>query len=233
MSSVDPVRRLHAALKRFRGVAIARPVPCPFPETDPLVHLLVESFLLWEATTAQAGEALGRLASQVVDYNEMRVCFTEELAAMLGPRYPRVEERCARLRCALNDLFKREHGLSLAHLQSPGRKDARGYLDSLDGTPTYVSARVALLGLGCHTIPVDGRLVGVLAGAGCCAATDSCEAVSSWLERQFKPGEGPEAHGLLQAWSDSQGEASARKGRAKGTAEPRTRSTRGRARAKE
>lgn len=228
MTTSDPARKLHAALKRLRTGAGDRPAlataGCPFSDADPLVHLLIESFMLWEASHAEASAAVGRLCAAVVDYNELRVCFTDELAAAVGAGYPRVDERCARMRCALNDIFRREHAVSLAHLQAPGRKDARGYLESLDGTPTFVSARVALIGLGVHAIPVDDRLVRALADAGCCQRADSCESVSTWLERQFKPGEGPEAHALLQAWSDSHLEpappaASTRKTKGKSSSE--------------
>jgi endonuclease III len=214
VTSPDPARRLHAALRRIR--AVPSPIPSPFPDSDPLLHLFVESFLIWEASTPLAADAIDAIAANLVDYNELRVCYTEEIAELLGSRYPRAQERSARLRCALNDLFKREHALSLAHLHAQGRRDQRGYLESLEGTPPYVAARVALLGLGIHALPVDARLLTLLNAEGCCPTTDSCEALSAWLEKQFKPAEAPDAHARLQAWSDARGDHASR-----GTTRPR------------
>jgi len=242
VTSVDAAKKLHAAIRRLRAGdgsrAAAGTPPCPFAGADPLVHLFVESFLLWEATTPLAREALSRLCATVVDYNELRVCFTDELVAALGGKYPRGDERCARLRCALNDLFRREHAVTLAPLLAPSVKDARGYLGSLDGTPAYVAARVALLGLGQHAVPVDSRLVTLLSGSGCCEPTDPCEPVAAWLEKQFKPGEAPEAHALLQAWSDREGDGTPRKRRENPDGETKSKPARsakprGKARAKD
>src|SRR5690349_9289810 len=50
--------------------------------------------------------AVRKLLTGVVDMNELRVCHPDELASLLGERYPRGLERCARLRSALNDLYR-------------------------------------------------------------------------------------------------------------------------------
>jgi hypothetical protein len=215
MPNADPAKKLASLLKRLRSAyaeAAARPAAAPvgFDSADAAVHQLVFSFLLWEASHSHALGAFARLHESLVDYNELRVSFAEELAAIIGEKYPRAEERCARLRACLNELFRREHSVSLSSVVGAGRREARQYVESLEGTPGYVSARVWLLCAGGHAVPVDQRLASLLAAEGCCDAQLSPDSVGAWLERQIKPADAPGAHTLLQAWSDDKGAAPAR-----------------------
>ena len=115
-----------------------------------------------------AQEALAALQDEFVDYNEMRIGMSDELAELLPKRYPLAGERCQRLRAALNTVFQREHRLSLASLAESPKRESRAYLDSLEGITPFVASRVTLLGLGAHAFPVDQRLVAVLAEGGAC-----------------------------------------------------------------
>jgi len=183
-------------------------------EEDPLVQELVFSFLLWDASTTQARNLMKRLCETFVDLNELRVCLADELAEVFGDRYPRAWERAQRLRATLHDLYKREHGMRLSHLAQSGKRDTRGYLDSLDGIPAFVAARMFLLGFGGHAIPCDSRLVELLADEGAIDKdmTDPADA-GSWLERQIRAADAQEAGLLLQAWSDEKGSAPKREKR--------------------
>ncbi|MDX2117915.1 MAG: hypothetical protein SFY96_07020 [Planctomycetota bacterium] len=184
------------------------------PDEDPLVHELVYSFLLWDSGTTQARNLMKRLCETFVDLNELRVCLADELAEVLGERYPRAWERAQRLRATLHDLYKREHGMRLAHLAQSGKRDTRGYLDSLDGIPAFVAARMFVFGFGGHAIPCDSRLVELLADEGAIDKdmTDPAE-VGSWLERQIRAADAQETALLLQAWSDEKGSAPKREKR--------------------
>ncbi len=183
------------------------PIPAPTPaDEDPLLQELVYSFLLWDATTTQARTLMRRLSETFVDSNELRVCLADELAEVMGDRYPRAWERSQRLRAALQDLYKREHGMRLTPLSSANKRDIRGYLDSLDGIPPFVAARVFLVGFGGHAVPCDARLADLLADEGVIDAklTDPAE-IGAWLERQIRAAESLEGGLLFQAWSDEKG----------------------------
>ncbi|MBL8762282.1 MAG: hypothetical protein JNL50_13370 [Phycisphaerae bacterium] len=218
MTTPDAAKKLATLLKKLKGVT---PLPEPLPEhapswLDPAVEELVFSMLVWEARTPQAREAIHRIRAGVVDYNELRVCFPEEIRAMLGERYPRGAERAARLRAALNDLYKREHRVTLQAVLTAGKRDARQYLETLDGVPPFAAARTFLVLCAGHAAPVDERIRNLLAEEGVVAPTDEPEAVSSWLERQLKAGDAANAYSALQAAADEP----ARKP-AKGAKEPR------------
>jgi hypothetical protein len=215
----DPARKLGALLKRIRSAAgepidpweQCRPAAAtgqPTGAGDELVWHVVFSFMAWEAGTACAVAACQRLHQAVVDYNELRVCLPDEVAALLGANYPHMRERSLRLRAVLNDIYRREHRVTLAHLPAMGRREARLYLESLEGMPLFVSGRLALLSLDTHAFPLDQRLRRALldeqALPADVAGTDISEAVG-WLERHFRAGEAAPAYRLLEAWMNQQG----------------------------
>jgi hypothetical protein len=227
VSAPDPAKKLSALLKRLRstyGEAVSDPWMEGCPEgADPLLWHLIFCFLAWESTTSRAVAANKRLHTSVVDYNELRVCLPDELVAMIGDRYPRARERVTRLRSALNDLYRREHAVSLAKLVDMPKRDARQVLDSLEGTPAFVSARMMLLSLGGHSFPMDERIHQALVAED--AAPADIEEAAGWLERQFRVGEAAPAYTLIEAWLNDRPlpKAPTRTGKRSGTAKgPRT-----------
>lgn len=204
MTTPDAAKKFATLLKKLKGVT---PLPEPLPEPappwlEPVVEELIFSMLVWDARSSQAREALARIRAGVVDYNELRVCFPEEIRQMLGDRYPKAAERAARIRAALNDIYKREHRVTLHAILSAGKRDARQYLETLDGVPTFAAARVFLSCCGGHAVPVDDRIRDFLVEEGVIAPGEVVDAVSGWLERQLKSGEALAAYGALQAAAD-------------------------------
>lgn len=192
MKSTDQTRALQAYLKSIHAEApCALGNACPEPPVwgDPITHQMVFSFLLWRATAKQANAAMKKLLESVVDYNEMRICLPHELVEMIGSRHPHAEERVIRMRATLNDVYSTEHTIGLSRLSTIGKRDAKAMLDELDGIPSFVSARVALLSLNCHAFPVDERILALLKEEGVLAPKTTCDSASSWLERQIRAGE--------------------------------------------
>lgn len=209
--SADLTKKLASLLRRLRGqhTELAAPVVVPDPPDgfDDLVHQLVYSMLLWEASTGQARNALKRIREAVVDYNELRVCVADEVSHVIGDKYPLSLERAMRLRTTLHDIYQRQHAISLSHLADLGKREARHYLDSLSGCPPFVSARVCVVqGLG-HAIPVDERLCSLLVQEQVLEPGTPVEQATSWLEHHIKAEEGRDIALLFQAWSDEHGHA--------------------------
>lgn len=212
MSAADRTKALNALIARLRAkqapvpaVASAggAPVDRCCCEGDLVLREFVRSFLHWETTANRADNALKRIDQAVVDINELRVCMPDEMAQIIGPNYPRVEERCERLRAALFDVYKREHKVALAHLTEKPKRAAREYLEGLAGVPQFVAARVTLLSLGGHAFPLDTRMHGRLLEEGALDPTMAPADASGWLERSVRAGEAAEAYTLIQAWCDS------------------------------
>lgn len=208
MTTSDPSKKLQTLVKRLR-TEYGEPGDAPFTppltpdEFGPVLHQFLYAMLLWDSTTSHATHAAKRLADAVVDLNELRICFAEELADLLGERYPRCKERAQRLKAALTEIYRREHSLSLERVAQMNKRDARTYLETLDGVPGYVAHRVLLVCVGGHAVPCDTRLHHLLEDEKAIEPGLTTEEASAWLEHQFKSGEGPEAHFLLQHWSDN------------------------------
>ncbi len=193
--------------KKFAGLLrkLNKP-PLPDPEeSKDAVAVLIKSFLIWDSTTAKASAAYKRIMDRVVDYNDLRVTMSYELAEWIGPRYPKAQERCQRIRAALQHMYSREHAVSLDRLHSLGRREVKHYLRSLDGIAPYVADRVTLLCFEAHCVPVDDRLRRALIAAAVCDDTVTVNDLSSWLARQVKAANSTATHHALQAWSDRPG----------------------------
>jgi hypothetical protein len=178
---------------------------------DEREHILCEfirSFLLWEATGARAAAAIRRLEQGLVDFNELRVCMPDELARLLGKTYPRCEERCLRLRTALNAIYAREHRVTLEHLARMSKRETKEYLESIEGVPRFVSARVQLLALSGHAAPIDGRIHRRLIDAEVVGADSTPDEAAGQLEKRVRAGEMLETYALLQAFADQTPEPS-------------------------
>jgi len=202
----DPIRSFFEDLRgRYtieRGEDHAPEAPS---HGERLIDELVRAMLQWEATHAQARGAYQRLLTGVVDYTELRICFPSEVAQMLGPRYPRVEERCERLRCVLNDIAAREQSLSLVRVSELPKREAKAYIESLEGIPRFAASRVVVFGLGGHAFPLDRRLLDHLIGAGVFEDDATVDGAAAKIERAIRAGEAADAYDLLELWSANGG----------------------------
>jgi len=211
VSGINHSQSLRSLLKRRRdefGVPEPSAQSAAQSLEDP-INQLVWSFLLWNSMTSKAEPAMRRLRASFVDLNELRVSLPHEIAAALGERYPLCQERALRLRLTLNDIFYHENAVSLTRLHELQKREAREYLESLEGIPPYVVARVLLLSLGGHAIPVDDRLTDALIDEGVLEPGTSVEHAASVLARHIKAADAREAHLLLQQWSEQRPESAA------------------------
>jgi len=223
----DPSKKFAALLKRLR---LSHPAPTPptpqpideFLELDPPTRQFVFSMLLWETNTAHARAACRRLSESFVDGNELRIAFEDETAHVIGDKYPQSLERARRLRAALGDIYRRFHGVTIVPLLELNKRDARHQVESIEGVPPFVAARMASLVFGAHAIPVDERLRALLADEAIADEVTSVESVEAWLERTVAADESHEVAAVLQAWSDDMGHAPRKEPRASVTASPKT-----------
>ncbi len=210
MSVGDAGKKLDGLLKRLRGRHADAQVPMApqWEGMDAGVRELVFSMLLWDNRAEAALAAFNRLRQAFVDGNDLRVALPEDVGEVLGEACEPSLERAARLHCAMMDIYRREHRLRLDHLREVGKREARAYLDGVDGLPDYVRARLMLLCLGGHAIPVDARLCGRLWEEKALPEKGGVDAASGWLERQVHQGEALGVHALFIAWCEEPGRRS-------------------------
>ncbi len=192
MTAVLAAKPFDALLKNLRDTFVL-PEQLPLELKDQFVW----SFLLWDASVSDAERAMKKLQGAFIDLNELRVSLTEEIVGVIGPRYPKAEERAHRLKTSLHSLFLREHALQFDHLKDMPKRGARQYLEALEAIPPFVSGRMVLLGLGGHATPLDDRIMQTLIGEGVFEPDTTLEAAAAALERHVKATDAVETHLLL------------------------------------
>lgn len=115
------------------------------------------------------------------------------------------DERASRIKAALMDVFRRHHAMTLGILIDASKRDARAYLESLQGVPSSAAARVAVFALCAHATPIDDRTKALLVREGVVAAGASVVDASHTMERLVPATDSREVAALLQAWSDQEG----------------------------
>ncbi len=203
--SVDHAAKLGVLLERLakEHPDVQPPVIEPSIDPDePMLAEFVRSMLLWECTQARAAAAMKRIEAGVVDFNELRVCLPRDLVRLFGDGYPQALVRAERLRAALNDVYRQRHAVTLQHVQQLGKREAKQYLESLSGVPGFVSSRLAMLGHGNHSMPMDSRLMGVLLDAKAIEPDETIDGAAGWVERKVRAGELTQVYLRLQSRSD-------------------------------
>jgi endonuclease III len=173
--------RLKSAYHRLRDV-----LPDPtIPEPDDPLRRLAIAILGVSGSDEEAARSLDRAMSQMVDWNELRVSSPFEIHQAIGDAVPHGLQRCQQLVAALLAIYMREHSVSLARLSSLGRREARQYLEKLNGVDEYAAASVVLWSLGGHAIPVNDRLLTALREAQLIHPDASRAEVQAFLERNI------------------------------------------------
>jgi endonuclease III len=157
-------------------------------DSNPLAQLILAQ-LSWDAAPLNAQKAARRLSEQMIDLNEVRVSTPREISAVIRDCVPNPMECARAISRSLNSIYQRENLLSLDHLEGKGRREARQYLDSLDGVNAHASASVMLWSLSAHAIPVNQRLLRALRKEGLVDPDAEAPVVQAFLERHVAAAE--------------------------------------------
>jgi endonuclease III len=184
------VKRLfRQMLKQFGKPAVPEP-------TDPIEQLII-GMLAACTTDVKAQAAYRKLREQMVDLNELRVTPPMELAELLRESVPLARDKAQRIVDALNAVRRRQDKLDLSFLKQRGRREARDYLEALDGVNRAAAASVVLYSLGGHAIPVDELTVYVLRQEEVVDPLADLAEVQAFLERHVSAADAPVFAALL------------------------------------
>lgn len=167
---------------------------------DPLRQLAVSIFHPC-VSEDRANRALDRVLSRMVDWNEVRVSTPVQLQAASGLSGDGVRECCKALIRALQAIYDRENRVSLDHLKRLPRREARQYLDELDGVGDYAVASVFLWSLGGHAIPLDAGVYRALQAEELVHPEADEKTVQAFLERNVAAADAKEFSVVIQAMS--------------------------------
>jgi hypothetical protein len=146
----DELKHLHKRL--MRDVK-----PPPREPQEPLASL-VRGAMSYDVSDSRADDAMKAIGREFVDLNELRVATDLEIHELLGVKYPAIEERVAMITQSLNDIFEREHTLSLDRLRTVSKRDARVFLRDLPGINPFVEGYIMLFSLDGHALPMDQEM---------------------------------------------------------------------------
>ena len=186
------LRKVFAALRQTAG----KP---QIPELDEPLRRLAVAILGVDTSDEEAAEATDRILTSVVDWNEIRVSSAEHVYRVAGDgRSPGIN-RCQRLIEALQSIYDKENRLSLDGLKSIGRRDARQYLEKLEGVDEYAVASVVLWSLGGHAIPVNDRLLAALREADLVHPQADRAEIQAFIERHVSAADAREFCVVIQS----------------------------------
>jgi endonuclease III len=147
----DSLHSLHRKLTREHKAQPAEPI-------EPL-QALVRAAMSYDVSDSKADEAVKAIHKEFVDLNELRVATDLEIQELLGVRYPDIEHRVQMITQALNNIFEREHTMSLERLKTISRRDARQFLRELPDIHPFVEAYVMLYGFEGNAFPIDEEIL--------------------------------------------------------------------------
>jgi len=205
--------RVRRAFSKLRGTATLPPIPDP---DDPLRQLAI-GVLGVSCGTATGAKAVEQLLRVMVDWNEVRVSTAGEIARVIGKFIPDSRLHAQRLIRSLGALYQRENWLTLAKLKNMGRREARQYLERLDGADDFAVACVLLWSLGGHAIPVDDRLLGAMREARLVHPEATRAEVQAFLERNISANDAREFCLLMQSFTPRDASAKGKKAAGRGT----------------
>ncbi len=168
---------------------MTRDYKAPPKETQPALKALVRGAMSFDVPDSKAEDAMKAIEREFVDLNELRVATELEVQEMLGQRYPRIEDRVTMITQALNNIFEREHTLSLDRLKDLSRRDARQFLRELPSIHPFVEAYVMLFAFDGHTCPIDEPMLDLLRDEEIVEETTTLEDAQKFVEHHLKDSE--------------------------------------------
>jgi endonuclease III len=189
----DDLKHLYKRLLRDGKPAAIEPM-------EPL-DALVRGAMSYDVSDTRAQEAMRAIGKEFVDLNELRVATDLEIQELLGQRYPAIEQRVAMITQALNNIFEREHTMSLNRLKTVSKREARQFLRELPEIHPFVEAYVMLMSLEGHAFPVDDAIVAVLRENEIVEENTALDESQRFVEHHLKAEEAYEFYALVRVAS--------------------------------
>jgi endonuclease III len=186
----------------------------PLEKQEPL-KALVRGAMSFDIADNRAVEAMRLLEREFVDLNELRVATELEVQSLLGVRYPQIEKRVAMFTAALNNIFEREHTLSLDRLATISKRDARQFLRELPEIHPFVEAYVMLYAFEGHSIPIDDDMLQYLKDQEILEESMALEEAQRFLEHHIKADECHEFYSVLRQAAQSAPKSDGKRKKAK------------------
>ncbi|MCH8963342.1 MAG: hypothetical protein IIB58_00155 [Planctomycetes bacterium] len=174
--------------KFFNRLKRSGPKPTLHEYDDPLKQLIY-AVLSEDNSPTRAKTAMTRLLANTIDYNDLRVSTSTELASIIESDIFNAVERTSVLIEVLGSIYARENSVALNKSKTKNRRDARAYLEGLSGMTPYVLSGTMLWAFDEHAIPLDEQTLTVLKKEGLVDPDATMAEAQGFLRRHISAGD--------------------------------------------
>ena len=176
------------------------------PSDRTVLEHMIYGCCLEDSTYEAADEAFAKLMENYLDWNEVRVTTSAELAEVISC-LSTPHDAAIRVRKSLHGVFEAYYQFDLDFLRRENLGKAVGEMSNFSGMSPFVVAYTAQNGLGGHSIPIDKSLMNLMYVIGAIGEEELLERKISGLERTIPKASGLEfavtTHQLAVAFTQS------------------------------
>ncbi len=180
------------------------------PEMMDSIRQLAVAVMGVSCAPNEAERRVKQLVETMVDWNEVRVSTPLEVCIACGITASDGLEQATQLIRVLRSIYHKENLVSLDRLKSLGRREARQYLEQIDGIDPYTVAAIVLWSLGGHAIPVNDRLLHVLRDGDLVNPESDRGEIQAFLERHVPANQAKEFCLTMQSYKPKAGGSSSK-----------------------
>ena len=178
---------------------------------DEPLEALIYGIISENMSESAAQSAIKSIASNFVNFNDLRVSLEEEIVEMLGQDTPEIRNTVFVLKKVLGNLFRKYNKVSLAELKKIGKRQAKKILEQMEGVSNFAVNYCMLTSLGGHAIPLTARMTEYLRSNGLIHPEADEQEIEGFLTRQISAANGYEFYALLRGHSESDGRGAKKK----------------------
>jgi len=167
--------------------------------TDAVVYAIVSS----ELNEKSAASAVKKLADHFVDWNDLRVSWTDEIVDVLHKDTQATRNIASTLVQVLNSIFNQHHRVSLEALKDIGKRPARQALEKIEGISHFAVDYCVLTSLNGHAIPLTERMLEYLRNNELVEPSADEQQIGGFLAKQIPAKNGYDFYALLRRESES------------------------------
>jgi endonuclease III len=179
-------------IKKLLGGMKKRRVEFGSPPETPIA-LLLECLISPDTSARAVKTAMDSISREFVDFNELRVSPTKEIADRIGRNLPHSREKAETIVRVLNSVFDRTGTMTMDYMKEMSKKDLRRHLAEI-GMSAYSAACLLLKGFDAVAVAVDCSLLDALKMNDCIHPDCQIEEATAFLERVIPQKDAPAAH---------------------------------------
>lgn len=202
------IKSLYRSLKR----EYSKPEKVVYDEP---LEALIYGIISENMSESAAQSAIKGIASNFINFNDLRVSLEEEIVEVLGQDTPEIRHTVFVLKKVLANLFRKYDKVSLEALKKIGKRPAKKILEEMEGVSNFAVNYCMLTSLYGHAIPLTARMTEYLRSNELVHPEADEQEIEGFLARQISAANGYEFYALLRGHSESDGRGAKKKVRTK------------------